>query len=241
MAGSRKPPSVSERLGIGSLLAPLRGKRVAVGLSGGLDSVVLLHVMHGLAPKLGYKLSAIHVNHGLSPNAGDWQKFCSVFCLERGVPFKAIKVDVKKKGRGLGGGGARSAPRSLQQGSRRRHRARAPPRRPGRNGPVQPAARDGPCRRERHARARQARGQDSAAPAARHSARRDPRLRRRAAPGLDRGRIECRRVADAQLHPPARRAAAGGRGSRAGARTSRARRATSPARNSTRRRCCVPT
>ena len=79
----------------------MRGKRVAAGLSGGLDSVVLLHAMRGLAPRLGYKLSAIHVNHGLSPNAGDWQKFCATFCLELGVPFKAFKVTVKKQHHGL--------------------------------------------------------------------------------------------------------------------------------------------
>ena len=79
----------------------MRGKRVAVGLSGGLDSVVLLHVLHGLASRYGYELSAIHVNHGLSPNAADWQKFCSVLCHELGVPFKAIKVNVKKRHQGL--------------------------------------------------------------------------------------------------------------------------------------------
>ena len=79
----------------------MRGKRVAVGLSGGLDSVVLLHFLHGLASRAGFRLSAIHVNHGLSPNAGDWQKFCSTFCLELGVPFKATKVNVKKQDHGL--------------------------------------------------------------------------------------------------------------------------------------------
>jgi tRNA(Ile)-lysidine synthase len=79
----------------------MRGKRVAVGLSGGIDSVVLLHALHGLAPQFGFKLSAVHVNHGLSPNAGDWQRFCSAFCLELGVPFKAVKVKIRRQKGGL--------------------------------------------------------------------------------------------------------------------------------------------
>ena len=79
----------------------LRGKRIAVGLSGGIDSVVLLHVLHGHAPRFGYRLSAIHVHHGLSPNAGVWQDFCSAFCLELGVPFKAVKVNVTPRRHGV--------------------------------------------------------------------------------------------------------------------------------------------
>jgi tRNA(Ile)-lysidine synthase len=96
MAASRKSLNVDTRV-----LAPMRGKRVAVGLSGGLDSVVLLHAMHGLAPRLGYQLSAVHVNHGLSPNADDWQRFCSAFCLDLGVAFDAIRVKVKRQKSGL--------------------------------------------------------------------------------------------------------------------------------------------
>jgi tRNA(Ile)-lysidine synthase len=112
MAASRNPLNVET-----AALAPLRGKRLAVGLSGGVDSVVLLHLLHGLAPRYGYKLSAVHVNHGLSPNANDWQKFCSAFCLELGVPFSAIKVKVKKRRHGLEAA-AREARRAALSGVR---------------------------------------------------------------------------------------------------------------------------
>jgi len=96
MAASRKSPNADF-----SALVPLRGKRVAVGLSGGLDSVVLLHLLHRFAPHFGYRLSAVHVNHGLSPNSEDWQKFCSRFCLALDVPFKTMTVKVKKQAHGL--------------------------------------------------------------------------------------------------------------------------------------------
>src|SRR5258706_7508909 len=96
MAASRKPLNVDP-----AVLAPMRGKRVAVGLSGGMDSIVLLHVLHGLAPRLGCKLSAVHVNHGLSRNADEWQRFCSAFCLELDIPFKAVRVEVRREGGGL--------------------------------------------------------------------------------------------------------------------------------------------
>ena len=95
----------------------MRGKRVAVGLSGGLDSVVLLHLLHRLAPSLRFRLSAIHVNHGLSPNADDWQKFCKALCLELDVPFKAFKVRVKKQAHGLEAA-AREARRAALSNSR---------------------------------------------------------------------------------------------------------------------------
>lgn len=106
MAASRKPPSASARVvaaakAVLARAGKLRGKRVTAGLSGGIDSVVLLHLLHALAPEFGYRLSAIHVNHGLSPNADHWQTFCATFCLELGIPFKALKIKVKKQHGGL--------------------------------------------------------------------------------------------------------------------------------------------
>lgn len=96
MAASRKLRNVDL-----SLLAPLRGKRLAVGLSGGIDSVVLLHVLHSAQPQFGYRLSAAHVNHGLSPNASGWEKFCVALCRELEVPLVLKKVRVTREKSGL--------------------------------------------------------------------------------------------------------------------------------------------
>jgi tRNA(Ile)-lysidine synthase len=74
---------------------------VAVGLSGGVDSVVLLHRLHALAPRLGFRLSALHVHHGLSPNADAWAAFCRKLCKDWGVPLAVRKVRVRRRGAGL--------------------------------------------------------------------------------------------------------------------------------------------
>jgi len=94
MASTRKPSSVS------LALPALRGTHVAVGLSGGVDSVVLLHRLRALAPRLGFRLSAVHVHHGLSPHADSWATFCRKLCKEWGVPLAVTKVRVRRSGVG---------------------------------------------------------------------------------------------------------------------------------------------
>ena len=79
----------------------LRGKRVAVGLSGGVDSVVLLHAMRALAREFGFSVSAIHVHHGLSPNADAWSRLCRALCRRWKIPLSVRRVRVTRAGRGL--------------------------------------------------------------------------------------------------------------------------------------------
>lgn len=95
MASSRKPPSAD----LGGL--DLRGRRVAVGLSGGVDSVVLLDLLRAAAPRQGFRLEAVHVHHGLSPRADHWARFCRTLCRQWGVPLAVRRVKVEKRGRGL--------------------------------------------------------------------------------------------------------------------------------------------
>lgn len=79
----------------------VRGRRIAVGLSGGVDSVVLLDLLARLRKDLRLALSAIHVNHQLSVYAQQWEAFCQTLCQARGVALTARKVQVPREGRGL--------------------------------------------------------------------------------------------------------------------------------------------
>ncbi|MCO6515708.1 MAG: tRNA lysidine(34) synthetase TilS [Snodgrassella sp.] len=74
---------------------------LSVGLSGGLDSVVLLHALTLLRHRLPLEVSAIHVHHGLSRHADEWAAFCQQLCASWSVPLKIVKVDVCAVGEGL--------------------------------------------------------------------------------------------------------------------------------------------
>lgn len=73
---------------------------LALGLSGGCDSLVLLHLLASLG--LGQRLSAIHVHHGLSPNADAWADFCTDFCARLDISLDVQSVTVNlKSGQGI--------------------------------------------------------------------------------------------------------------------------------------------
>ena len=68
--------------------------RLVLGLSGGLDSVVLLELLRRLAGPLDFKLSCVHVDHGISPNARRWAAFCVRKCKRLAIPLAVHVVDV---------------------------------------------------------------------------------------------------------------------------------------------------
>lgn len=84
------------------------GEPLVVGLSGGCDSLVLLHLVVGVAG--GSAVSAIHVHHGLSPNADDWLEFCQKQCAGLNVPLICRRVAVDR----VSGQGIEAAARSAR-------------------------------------------------------------------------------------------------------------------------------
>jgi tRNA(Ile)-lysidine synthase len=73
------------------------GQQMVVALSGGIDSIVLLHANVTLLRATGekYRLSALHVHHGISQNADHWELFCQAFCDHLGVSFASARVNVE--------------------------------------------------------------------------------------------------------------------------------------------------
>lgn len=69
---------------------------MTVGLSGGVDSVVLLDLLARIAARRHFSLQALHVNHQLSPNARRWTEFCRALCKGRGIPLRVARVAVRR-------------------------------------------------------------------------------------------------------------------------------------------------
>lgn len=69
---------------------------LVVGLSGGLDSTVLLHLLsrvHQKIPKL-FSLRTIHVHHGLQPMADAFEVQCRTLCANLGIELNVVRVSI---------------------------------------------------------------------------------------------------------------------------------------------------
>jgi tRNA(Ile)-lysidine synthase len=101
MAATRNSPpnSLPDRVAAFVAARTTAGERLCVGLSGGCDSVVLLHLLAALG--LGDRLQAVHVHHGLSANADRWAGFCADYCRRLGVGFVLEQVTIDRSS-GLG-------------------------------------------------------------------------------------------------------------------------------------------
>ena len=86
------------------LRSQLEKQTLLVAVSGGLDSVVLLHVLHSLRERLQIKLHLVHVNHGVRGKDSDHDShFVAALAKKMGLPVtrKKIKGDMSGAGENL--------------------------------------------------------------------------------------------------------------------------------------------
>ncbi len=72
------------------------GDRILVGVSGGPDSLCLLHLLNSLAPRLKINLAVGHLNHGIRPEAAAEAEMVRSLAAGWSLPFVLKKVNVPR-------------------------------------------------------------------------------------------------------------------------------------------------
>ncbi len=74
-----------------------KGDKVVVALSGGADSVCLLHILNRLKAEYNFTLAAVHINHCIRGNESDSDEaFCISLCKSLDIPISTYRIDVPK-------------------------------------------------------------------------------------------------------------------------------------------------
>ncbi len=71
------------------------GSAVVAAVSGGSDSMAMLHILNLLKDEIGFSLEAIHVNHGIrGEEANSDEHFVENYCTANGIPLRICRADV---------------------------------------------------------------------------------------------------------------------------------------------------
>lgn len=69
-------------------------EKIWIAYSGGMDSSVLLHLVHENISSIEQSLEVVYVNHGLHEKSNEWAEFCRRQCKDYGVTF--TQLDIKE-------------------------------------------------------------------------------------------------------------------------------------------------
>jgi tRNA(Ile)-lysidine synthase len=78
--------------------------RLAVALSGGLDSTALLHALAQMPEARARDLRALHVDHGLHADSRRWARYCRELGASLQVPLRVMRVSVDSRSHGVEAG-----------------------------------------------------------------------------------------------------------------------------------------
>jgi len=92
-------------------------ERYVVALSGGLDSMVLAHVLSVSRQQHGKSITAVHIDHQLRPESTNWAEHCKDFAKRNNIDFvvDVVKIDA------AAGKGPEAAARDARYTALRKH------------------------------------------------------------------------------------------------------------------------
>lgn len=92
MSSFRLVDNFLQRLNADGLIRPQ--ERILIALSGGSDSVALLHLLRAVAPSLQLTLVAAHLDHAIRSQSQDDADFVRSLCAQLQIPLVCERVDV---------------------------------------------------------------------------------------------------------------------------------------------------
>lgn len=71
--------------------------KIVIGVSGGPDSICLLHILNGLKEKLNFEIVVAHINHMIRKEAEEETQYVKNFCDKLGIKCYIKRIDVIDK------------------------------------------------------------------------------------------------------------------------------------------------
>ena len=76
------------------------GSMVVAGVSGGADSVAMLHILKSIQKEFGFSLEAVHIHHGIRGKEADRDEaLVKKICEEWQIPFQSYHYPVPRLSR----------------------------------------------------------------------------------------------------------------------------------------------
>lgn len=77
------------------------GDSIVIGVSGGPDSICLLHILNKLREELNFNIYVAHINHLIRKEADSETEYVQEFCKNLGIECFVKKIDVQKEAKDL--------------------------------------------------------------------------------------------------------------------------------------------
>lgn len=76
-------------------------KKCLIGVSGGVDSMVLLHWVSQNIKNINARVEVMHINHNIHANSADWANLVKITCANLGLKCTVKSVSVSNYGKNL--------------------------------------------------------------------------------------------------------------------------------------------
>lgn len=73
------------------------GDKIVLGVSGGPDSISMLHILNEIKTEYKFEIYVAHINHMIREEANDDEKYVKEFCEKNDIQFFVKRIDVKKE------------------------------------------------------------------------------------------------------------------------------------------------